>query len=163
MNSTSDALLILERLPELVANLKEKDKRKLLNAEYLYSVLAMLEKYIELLDPWAIRDDADMTRAIKHFSIEAGGKVEWIDVWKEPAAEEAETHRRLVDHREFLAPYVDPQAGHLEPRSQVYYNELYESLKGTTHRIFWHRDAPKYQNDVYEMIYKKLPEYPSEG
>lgn len=54
LQSASDALLILERLPELIEHLKKEDRERALNPERIELMLKVVEKFLELANPGPI-------------------------------------------------------------------------------------------------------------
>ena len=111
LRSASDALLILDKLPDLIENLAESEKEKFKNPEYIAALLDVVDKYLEFVDPWPIGETEEgELLSIKTFAKRSGepGKC-WVESrYMDALSEEIETWERLKEHAAHLQYFIDP-------------------------------------------------------
>ena len=59
LRSAADAEIILDNLPQLVKRLPKEEKDRFARREYLAPLLNVVEKFLELLDPWPIGESEE--------------------------------------------------------------------------------------------------------
>jgi hypothetical protein len=111
LKSAPDVLLILERLPDLIANLPESEREKFKSPEYLASLLDVVDKYLEFVDPWPIgeTEEGDLL-SIRTFAQRSGepGKC-WVESRHMDALpEEIALWVKLKNHAARLQHFIDP-------------------------------------------------------
>lgn len=105
LKSASDALLILDKLPDLIKNLSESEREKFKNPEYIASLLDVVDKYLEFVDPWPIGE----TEEGELLSIKTFAKPRVVDTrYVTALPEEVETWERLKEHAARLQYFIDP-------------------------------------------------------
>jgi len=122
LNSASDALLILDMLPQLTAYIKEEDRKKFYDIQHLHQLLLVVEKLISLIDPAPIKPKRfDKTRtleAVREFFLvpEEPLYVDkqpvsqiFLSLHHDAAPEEIATHEALQDLAEQLDHILHPQ------------------------------------------------------
>ena len=111
LRSAKDAELILDALPQLVKRLPEEEKDRFARREYLAPLLNVVEKFLDLLDPWPIGESEEgELLSIKTFAKRSGepGKC-WVESrYMDALPEEIETWERLKEHAARLQYFIDP-------------------------------------------------------
>ena len=111
LKSASDALLILDKLPDLIKNLPDPEKEKFKNPEYIAALLDVVDKYLAFVDPWPIGESEEgELLSIKTFAKRSGdpGKC-WVESrYMDALPEEIETWERLKEHAARLQYFIDP-------------------------------------------------------
>lgn len=111
LRSAADAEIILDNLPQLVKRLPKEEKERFARREYLAPLLNVVEKFLELLDPWPIGEPEEgELLSIKTFAKRSGepGKC-WVESrYMDALPEEIETWERLKEHAARLQYFIDP-------------------------------------------------------
>ena len=111
LKSASDALLILDKLPDLIENLPDPEKEKFKNPEYIAALLDVVDKYLAFVDPWPIgeTEEGDLLRSRTYASeSRTPGKCYIQGDYMTALPEEIALWERLKDHAARLQYYIDP-------------------------------------------------------